>query len=105
MIREAAVGQFEFVFTHHLVQQTIYDGIEDRKRVWWHRRVAGVLEQFSGPELDIRLGAVARHWELAGDTGRAAQRYLQAAQRAFSLYAYDEALADATHALDLGPEK
>ncbi len=104
MIREAPVGQFEFVFTHHLVQQTIYDGIEDRKRVWWHRRVAGVLEQLSGPELDIRLVAVARHWELAGDTGRAAQRYHQAAQRALSLYAYDEALADATHALDLDPQ-
>jgi predicted ATPase/DNA-binding SARP family transcriptional activator len=104
MIREAAVGQFEFVFAHHLVQQTIYDGIEKRKRVWWHRRVAGVLEQFSGPELDVRLGAVARHWELAGDTGRAAQRYLQAAERAVLLYAYEEAIAAATHALDLGPE-
>jgi DNA-binding SARP family transcriptional activator/tetratricopeptide (TPR) repeat protein len=104
MIREAAVGQFEFAFTHHLVQQTIYDGIEERKRLWWHRRVAGVLEQFSGPELDVRLGALARHWELAGDTSRAAQRYLRAAQRAFSLYAYDEAYGDATHALDLGPE-
>jgi DNA-binding SARP family transcriptional activator/tetratricopeptide (TPR) repeat protein len=102
MIREAAVGQFEFGFTHHLVQQTIYDGIEDRKRTWWHRRVAGVLEQLSGPAFEVQLGAVARHWELAGDTSRAAQRYLQAAQRAFSLYAYDEALAGATHALDLG---
>jgi DNA-binding SARP family transcriptional activator len=104
MIREAAVGQFEFVFSHHLVQQTIYDEIEHRRRVWWHRRVAGVLEQFSGPELEVRLGALARHWELAGERSRAAQRYLQAAQRAFSLYAYDEALADATRALDLGPE-
>jgi DNA-binding SARP family transcriptional activator len=104
MIREAAVGQFEFVFTHHLVQQTIYDSIEDLKRVWWHRRAAGVLEQYAGPELDVRLGAIARHWELAGDRSRAAQHYLQAAQRAFSLYAYGEALADATHALDLGAE-
>ena len=104
MIREAAVGRFEFVFTHHLVQQTIYDGIEDHKRIWWHRRVAGVLEQLSVPELAVRLGEVARHWKLAGERSRAAQRYLQAAQRAFSLYAYDEALADATHALDLDPE-
>ena len=101
MIRESVAGQFEFGFTHHLIQETIYDGIVQKKRARWHRRIAGVLERLPQSDLQEALSILARHFELAGEGRRAAQRYLEAAQQALAVYAYDEAVRTASRGLEI----
>ncbi len=104
MVRESAVGQFEFVFTHHLIQHTIYEGVAGKKKARWHRRIAGLLEHLLSQNVDNVLGELARHWELSGDAKRAADRYLQTAQRALTVYAHEEALRAASRGIDLALE-
>ena len=104
MVRESVVGQFEFSFTHQLIQETIYQGVAKTKRRRWHRRIAGVLERLPQPELQDVLATLARHLELAGEERRAAQRYLEATERALTVYAHDEAVRTASRGLEISSD-
>ncbi len=101
MIREAAAGRFEFGFAHHAIQEALYNGVAHKRRIRWHRRIAATLEHLPEPERLNVLGVLARHWDLSGNAAEAAQTYLSAAQRAFTVYAHDETVRLATRGLEL----
>ena len=92
---------YAYVFTHHLVQDTIYSQIADDARVLRHRRAAKALEE-TYPERRAEFAAdIARHREAGREPAAAAAAYLSAARQAFDVYAYDEALGYLARCLEL----
>lgn len=92
---------YAYVFTHHLVQDTIYSQIADDARVLRHRRTAKALEEMY-PERRAEFSAdIARHREAGREPAAAAEAYLSAARQAVHVYAYDEALGYLARCLDL----
>lgn len=83
---------YAYVFTHHLVQDTIYSQIAEDARVMRHRRTAKALEETYPERLAEFAADIARHREAGREPVAAAAAYLRAAQQAFDVYAYDEAL-------------
>lgn len=90
-----------YAFSHHLVQRALYDDVELPVRARWHRRAAHVLERTHRARLGEVAATLARHFDLAGESGEAATYYLQAAHNALALYANDEALRLALRGLEL----
>ena len=71
-----------------------------------HGRTAKALLHIRGGEADGAVASrIARHYELAGNEGGAAEHYYIAGNHARSLYANDEAIAHYQSALALGYEE
>jgi len=100
LIREIGAGHFGFAFSHHLVQTTIYDAVDARRRARWHARAATTLEQLP-PEQRL-VASIARHLEYSGQAEAAAGAYREAADRALAMFANDEAIDFASRGLALG---
>lgn len=100
LVREAGGrSRFDYVFTHHLIQSTIYATMPADTRTRRHRRVAHVMAGLGLP--DESAGELAMHWDRGGEPERAAENYWRAARYALALYADDEALAHIQRALEL----
>lgn len=96
------VGQFRF--SHALVRETLYEGLTKTRRVRLHRQIADVLEALYGPKLDLHTAELAYHFFEARDFDKAVDYARRAGERAISLLAYEDAVAQfqrALHALDL----
>src|SRR5579883_1925551 len=94
---------FEYEFAHDLIASTAYESVPERERKRWHRRVGRAAERFYASRLSDLLAFVARHLDLGGEPDSAADYYLQAARRAESSFANDEALAYARRGIELKP--
>jgi len=91
-------------FAHALVRSAAYASLSPRRRAALHRRAAELLEPLAVGR-DERAGAVAQHWDRAGEPGRAVQWAVRAADAARAAGAHDEAvryLAFALEAMDRG---
>ncbi|MBM2842407.1 MAG: hypothetical protein HW404_244 [Anaerolineales bacterium] len=100
LIREIAPGLgFDFGFSHHLVQETAYDRLDEAPRRRRHLRAAKVLEDLAGDHLDERASVIAGHYDRAGEPTRAAGFHAVAAWRAARVYADDDALEHLVAAL------
>ncbi|HEU5423354.1 MAG TPA: AAA family ATPase, partial [Nitrolancea sp.] len=75
-------------FSHALIREALYDGIPSLRRRRLHQRIGEVLSAAPHPDPDI----VAYHLQRAGDP-RAIDWLLQAAERAWSVYAPATAIA------------
>jgi predicted ATPase/DNA-binding SARP family transcriptional activator len=101
IVREAgARTSHDYVFTHHLIAQAIYDAIEPAFRAQRHLRIARILETEHRETQAAPAREVARHYERAGERARAAQWYVQSARQAAAVHAYGDAIDLATHAVD-----
>jgi predicted ATPase/DNA-binding CsgD family transcriptional regulator len=81
-----------WTFRHDMIRETA-DELWPSERARLHAAAAGALASEGGGTSDrSRLGAVARHWLLAGEPGRAAEVARAAAEAAAASHAYDEAL-------------
>lgn len=102
LVREAGVRRrYDYAFTHHLIQEAIYDMVDRPLRTRRHRRIAQLLEAQPSHAGGFGAADVALHWERGGDGARAATHYLVAAAHAATLFANHEAIAHATKALAL----
>lgn len=87
-------GQVEVVFRHALVRDALYAATPWGRRRAHHRRLAALLEaQAAGPQ------AVAGQWLAAGDTVRAREWLVAAAEAACTLHAYSDAYTAISRAL------
>lgn len=77
----------DYVFSHHLIQETIYHSLPQAVRNRRHRRIAQVLEEMYPHRLEELAGEIAKHLERAGERGAAAGYYMMAARRALGVYA------------------
>ena len=104
MLREAgARAHYDYVFTHHLIADAMYAGIDPALRARRHSRIARRLES----ELQLNVATpereIARHHERAGEAGIAAEWYVKAAAAAAHVHAHGDAVDLATLALRLMP--
>jgi tetratricopeptide (TPR) repeat protein len=80
-----------YVFSHGLVQATLYDGIPQSRRVALHRAVGEALEDLYGDDVrEARLTELAHHFLEAQDE-RATDYARLAGERAVRQFAYDQA--------------
>ncbi len=92
--------RFDYAFTHHLIQSTIYATIPEDLRARRHRRAARVLEELAA-QGEAFAGELALHLDRGGDVTRAAEQYGRAAHHALAVYADAEALGHIQRALEL----
>ena len=103
LIEEPASVRQPYRFAHALVRSALYEELSVSRRVALHRRALQALEDLGSPRGD-RLDLLAYHaWQSAGagDTGRALDYTLQAADRAAEQLAHEEAVTWYRRSLDL----
>ena len=88
--RPVAIGT-QVRFAHALVRGAAYASLSPQRRAALHRRAAELLEPLAIGR-DERAGAVAQHWDRAGEPGRAVQWAVRAADAARAAGAHDEAV-------------
>jgi len=107
LVRREAVsriqGDQQFAFKHALIQEVAYLGLPRAARRARHAAVARYLEERTG-DVGQSLEALAHHWREAGETERAVDYLLAAAERAGRGWAKEHALALLGQALQLVPE-
>jgi DNA-binding CsgD family transcriptional regulator len=86
-------------FAHSLVRAATYASLAPQHRAALHRRAAELLAPLAVAR-DDRAGAVAQHWDRAGEPARAAEWAIRAADAACAASAHEEAVAYLTLALD-----
>src|SRR4030095_16202591 len=87
-------------FVHALIRETLYDEISTARRVRFHRRIGEVLEKIYANSIDSHLTELAHHFFQAapsGDSSKAIDYSIRAAQRANSQLAYEEAAIHYEH--------
>ena len=90
-----------YAFRHALHQQVVYERLPVMQRQHLHRRIAARLEMAYGDQASEIAGELAMHWQQGWDKARAARYHRQVAERALRRYAYREAMAHLTTALEL----
>jgi DNA-binding CsgD family transcriptional regulator len=86
-------------FAHSLVRAATYASLTPKDRAALHHRAAELLEPRAVAR-DDRAAAVAQHWDRAGESARAAEWAIRAADAACAAGAHEEAVAYLTLALD-----
>lgn len=104
MVREVASGRFDYTFSHELIRATLYAGLPGPGRKRRHRRVAHVLESLNLGHLENLAAELALHFDRGDEAERAAGYYLEAARRASSVYAEEEALAALGRGLEIAAD-
>lgn len=94
-------GNQDYDFSHVLLRQVAYDGMSQARRRLLHGRVAEALERVYASDPGLAAEQMARHFEMAGQAGRAVQFYERAAITARQLYALPQAVSFLKHALQL----
>ena len=95
-------GRAAYSFTHHLIQATVYDGMDAPLRMRRHQRLAHVLSDIT-ERADHASSEIARHHDLGGESALAAAAYLAAARHASSLHADEDAYRYVARLLELDP--
>jgi adenylate cyclase len=88
-------------FTQPLVRDVAYEGLLLKARADLHGRAGRALERLYADRLDEVLHDLARHYARSGEAAQALRYRIRAADRAASLFAYEEAEAHCREALDL----
>jgi class 3 adenylate cyclase len=99
----AIEGDEQYSFTHVLVRDSAYELLPRARRQERHRVTAQFLEDVTA-EVGEAGAATARHWRAAGDTERASEYYVAAAEAAERGWAKQRAAELYQEALKLVPE-
>jgi DNA-binding CsgD family transcriptional regulator len=100
-VRDGGSGDYQF--SHALVRETVYAGLSAPRQALLHAQVAERLEALYEANAGAHAGALAHHFLLGGrrgDLAKAMGYALQAADRAKTQMAFEEALAYRQMALD-----
>jgi len=98
----AIEGDQQFAFTHVLIRDVAYDLLPRAHRHQRHAEVARYLERATA-EVGEAGAALARHWRDAGDSARAIDYLVAAAEQAEKGWAKDSAVTFYREALELLP--
>ncbi len=94
----------QYIFKHALVHEVAYTILPRAVRRELHARVASQLEQRLGGATAEMANILGHHWREAGESERALEYLLTAAERALRAWAKDEAMRLYDEALALVPE-
>ncbi len=95
-------GGGRYDFTHALIRQTLYEELSTPRRVLLHRQIGEALEQLYTANVEPHLAELAHHFYQAapgGDAEKAIDYARRAGDRAASLFAHEEAIAQYDRAL------
>jgi len=93
MIRERSrIPELVYIFKHVIVQEVTYSTLLAEQRRRLHRQAADTLEKHFPGRRDELSGTLAQHYAAAGESSKAIDLFVQAAERAEEIYAYEEAL-------------
>jgi class 3 adenylate cyclase len=98
--RSRVGGDQQFSFKHALIRDVAYATLPRSTRRARHAAVARFVEQDAG-ELDAVAAFLAHHWREAGDSDRALDYFLTAAERASRGWAKEEAVQFYDRALEV----
>jgi class 3 adenylate cyclase len=96
----AIEGDQQYTFTHELIRDVAYDLLPRARRRERHKEYALFLEAATA-EVGEAGGALARHWQQAGDDARALQYLLTSAEQAEHGWAKERAVKLYRQALEL----
>jgi eukaryotic-like serine/threonine-protein kinase len=74
---------------HDRVSEAVLASMSDKQRLTWHKRIIYAIE--ASPLARVRPELLLRHLDAAGESGRAAEIAIAAAQRAIAAGAFDQA--------------
>ena len=94
----------QYRFAHVLLQQYLYDELSAGERRILHGEIAETLETLYADQTDEIALQLARHYEAAGNDEKAIAYLIIAGDSAYRVYAYNEAIAAYTRALELGEQ-
>ncbi|OBB79226.1 hypothetical protein A5760_21070 [Mycobacterium colombiense] len=103
VLRESPQTPGRFIFTHALINHTLYEDLSRTRRARLHTRIAEAIEHTYGENSDERLGQLAYHWAAATQSvnpAKAISYARRAGERALAQLAPDEALRWFAQALD-----
>jgi class 3 adenylate cyclase/tetratricopeptide (TPR) repeat protein len=107
LVTEVAATPGRYLFSHALIQHTLYQDLGATRRARAHRRVAEAIEAITGNRHDTRVGELAYHWVNAPQPANAAKAIgyaRQAGEAALAALAPDEAVRHFSQALRLVDE-
>ncbi len=96
LIAEAAAGA-DYAFTHHKIQEAVYEGLPRHRRLHLHGQVGLAMERLAGAEAASHAVELAHHFEQARQfdstlTARAIHYLMEAGRQAERQSANEEAL-------------
>jgi tetratricopeptide (TPR) repeat protein len=96
-------GDVEYLFKHILIREVAYATLPRSLRRERHAAVAKYIESVVGPAKDL-AAFLAHHWREAGETSKAIEYLVLAAEQALAGWALEEAVTLFGAALELGPD-
>jgi hypothetical protein len=100
LVRRLPEGDRAYFFKHALTQESAYESLLLKQRREIHRRVADAYEQLYPMHLDEHAALLAHHYSQAGDNAKTFIYAVRAGDAAALVFAYAEADAHYTQALD-----
>jgi tetratricopeptide (TPR) repeat protein len=106
LIKERVVrGEDIYSFSDVIVRDVVHEDVSHLRHKKLHATIGSALEKTYSKKLDEHLGELAYHFLEGGEKDKALHHFLKAEEKARSIYAWDEAISYAQHALELIEEK
>jgi tetratricopeptide (TPR) repeat protein/tRNA A-37 threonylcarbamoyl transferase component Bud32 len=106
LIKERVVrGEDIYSFTDVIVRDVVHEEVSHLRHKKLHATIGSALEKTYAKKLDEHLGELAYHFLEGGEKDKALHYFLKAEEKARSMYAWDEGISYAQHALELIEEK
>ena len=84
-------GRIGYNFSHDKFREILYGELSPHRRVHYHKKVAGALEEIHAEQLEVFAPQLAFQFNQAGNKDRALDYYLMAGDQARLVFAQEEA--------------
>jgi len=101
LVSEVPNKQDTYTFTDNRIRQLLAEELSQTRRARYHIRIAEALEKLYAKNLPDNAETIASHFIFGGDTERSIKYSVIAGDRNQSIHAYEQAIADYKHALEL----
>jgi tetratricopeptide (TPR) repeat protein len=102
LIKERVVrGDDIYSFSDVIVRDVVHEEVSHLRHKKLHATIGSALEKTYAKKLDEHLGELAYHFLEGGEKDKALHYFLEAEEKARSIYAWDEGISYAQHALEL----
>ena len=98
---QPAVGDVEYTFKHALTQEVAYNSILAERRKALHERIASAIEVVFASQIEDHVVELARHYRRGGNSAKAIDYALLAAEQEISRNVANEAVAGLKDGLTL----
>ena len=97
---QAAPGEAQYTFKHALTQEVAYNSMLMERRRLLHERTGEAIERLFKDRIDDHLAELAHHYSRTANTRKAIEYLLRVGRQAEARFAYSEAVARLSSALE-----